>query len=135
FGPAAGLPGQVYPRSDRPAVLASFAPEVAACAASDRVAAGILRAAARHMADSAAAVCPAGGEPWVAVTGGLLRMGDPLLVPLGEELAKRLPQARRTTAEGDPLDGSVRIATDLAAGSLTLPGDDRMLWVTRVPGG
>ncbi|MFE5600954.1 N-acetylglucosamine kinase [Streptomyces coelicoflavus] len=135
FGPAAGLPGQVYPRSDRPAVLASFAPEVAACAASDRVAADILRAAARHMADSAAAVCPAGGEPWVAVTGGLLRMGDPLLVPLGEELAKRLPQARRTTAEGDPLDGSVRIATDLAAGSLTLPGDDRMLWVTRVPGG
>ncbi|MER6322887.1 N-acetylglucosamine kinase [Streptomyces coelicoflavus] len=135
FGPAAGLPGQVYPRSDRPAVLASFAPEVAACAAADRVAAGILRAAARHMADSAAAVCPAGGEPRVAVTGGLLRMGDPLLVPLGEELAKRLPQARRTTAEGDPLDGSVRIATDLAAGSLTLPGDDGMLWVTRVPGG
>ncbi|MFE5260829.1 N-acetylglucosamine kinase [Streptomyces coelicoflavus] len=135
FGPAAGLPGQVYPRSDRPAVLASFAPEVAACAASDRVAAGILRAAARHMADSAAAVCPAVGEPRVAVTGGLLRMGDPLLVPLGEELAKRLPQARRTTAEGDPLDGSVRIATDLAAGSLTLPSDDRMLWVTRVPGG
>ncbi|MFJ4273180.1 N-acetylglucosamine kinase [Streptomyces coelicoflavus] len=135
FGPAAGLPGQVYPRSDRPAVLASFAPEVAACAAADRVAAGILRAAARHMADSAAAVCPAGGEPRVAVTGGVLRMGDPLLVPLGEELAKRLPQARRTTAEGDPLDGSVRIATDLAAGSLTLPGDDGMLWVTRVPGG
>ncbi|MFC9463247.1 N-acetylglucosamine kinase [Streptomyces coelicoflavus] len=135
FGPAAGLPGQVYPRSDRPAVLASFAPEVAACAASDRVAAGILRAAARHMADSAAAVCPAVGEPRVAVTGGLLRMGDPLLGPLGEELAKRLPQARRTTAEGDPLDGSVRIATDLAAGSLTLPSDDRMLWVTRVPGG
>ncbi|OWA02766.1 ATPase [Streptomyces sp. CS159] len=135
FGPAAGLPGQVYPRSDRPAVLASFAPEVAACAAADRVAAGILRAAARHMADSAAAVCPAGGEPRVAVTGGLLRMGDPLLVPLGEELAKRLPQARRTSAEGDPLDGSVRIATDLAAGSLTLPGDDGMLWVTRVPGG
>ncbi|MFE2333849.1 N-acetylglucosamine kinase [Streptomyces coelicoflavus] len=135
FGPVAGLPGQVYPRSDRPAVLASFAPEVAACAASDRVAAGILRAAARHMADSAAAVCPADGEPRVAVTGGLLRMGDPLLVPLGEELAKRLPQARRTTAEGDPLDGSVRIATDLAAGSLTLPGDERMLWVTRVPGG
>ncbi|MFD8431292.1 MULTISPECIES: N-acetylglucosamine kinase [Streptomyces] len=135
FGPVAGLPGQVYPRSDRPAVLASFAPEVAACAASDRVAAGILRAAARHMADSAAAVCPADGEPRVAVTGGLLRMGDPLLVPLGEELAKRLPQARRTTAEGDPLDGSVRIATDLAAGSLTLPGDEWMLWVTRVPGG
>ncbi|CAM5708947.1 hypothetical protein SVIOM342S_10028 [Streptomyces violaceorubidus] len=42
FGPAAGLPGQVYPRSDRPAALASFAPEVAACAAAgDPVAAEI----------------------------------------------------------------------------------------------
>ncbi|MFF0678353.1 N-acetylglucosamine kinase [Streptomyces tendae] len=135
FGPAAGLPGQVYPRSDRPAVLASFAPEVAACAAADPVAAEILRTAARHLADSAAAVCPAGGEPLVAVTGGLTRLGDPLLVPLGDELAKRLPQARWTAAEGDPLDGSVRVATDLATGSLTLPGDDRMLWVTTVPDG
>ncbi|WP_411100341.1 N-acetylglucosamine kinase [Streptomyces sp. x-45] len=132
FGPAAGLPGQVYPRSDRPAVLASFAPEVAACAATDPVAAEILRAAARHMADSAAAVCPAEGEPLVAVTGGVRRLGDPLLAPLGEELAKRLPRARWTTAEGDPLDGAVRIATDLATGALTLPGDDRMLWVTTV---
>ncbi|MEV7222715.1 N-acetylglucosamine kinase [Streptomyces sp. NPDC007126] len=135
FGPAAGLPGRVYPRSDRPAVLASFAPEVAVCAADDPVAARILRSAARHMADSAAAVCPAGGEPRVAITGGLLRMGDPLLVPLGEELAGRLPQARRTSAEGDPLDGSVRLATDLATGSLTLPSDERMLWVTSLPSG
>ncbi|MEU4984963.1 BadF/BadG/BcrA/BcrD ATPase family protein [Streptomyces sp. NPDC021969] len=135
FGPAAGLPGQVYPRSDRPAVLASFAPEVAACAATDPVAAEILGAAARHLADSAAAVCPAAGEPLVAVTGGLTRLGDPLLVPLGEELAKRLPQARWTAAEGDPLDGSVRVATDLATGSFTLPSDDRMLWVTSVPDG
>ncbi|MEU1870415.1 MULTISPECIES: BadF/BadG/BcrA/BcrD ATPase family protein [unclassified Streptomyces] len=135
FGPAAGLPGQVYPRSDRPAVLASFAPEVAACAATDPVAAEILRAAARHLADSAAAVCPAEGEPLVAVTGGVRRLGDPLLAPLGEELAKRLPRARWTTAEGDPLDGAVRIATDLATGALTLPGDDRMLWVTTVRDG
>ncbi|MFD7059112.1 N-acetylglucosamine kinase [Streptomyces sp. NPDC059906] len=135
FGPAAGLPGQVYPRTDRPAVLASFAPEVAACAATDPVAAEILGAAARHLADSAAAVCPAAGEPLVAVTGGLTRMGDPLLVPLGDELAKRLPQARWTAAEGDPLDGSVRVATDLASDSFTLPSGDRMLWVTTVPDG
>ncbi|MFJ8808296.1 N-acetylglucosamine kinase [Streptomyces sp. NPDC102490] len=135
FGPAAGLPGQVYPRSDRPAVLASFAPEVAACAAADPVAAEILRAAARHLAESAAAVCPAEGEPLVAVTGGLRRLGDPLLAPLAAELAKRLPRARWTTAEGDPLDGAVRIATGLATRSLTLPSDDGMLWVTTVPGG
>ncbi|MFF8093536.1 N-acetylglucosamine kinase [Streptomyces sp. NPDC016675] len=135
FGPVTGLPGRLYPRTDRPAVLASFAPDVAACAADDPVAADVLRAAARHMADSAAAVCPSDGEPRLAVTGGLLKLGDPLVVPLEEALAKRLPHARRTAAEGDPLRGSVRIATDLAAGSLTVPGDDRMLWVTTVPGG
>ncbi|MFJ9663169.1 N-acetylglucosamine kinase [Streptomyces sp. NPDC101219] len=132
FGPAAGLPGRLYPRSDRPAVLASFAPRVGACAADgDPVARTILRAAARHMAEAAAAVCPAvdGVEPLVAVTGGLTGIGDPLLAPLAEELAERLPGARRVTAEGDPLHGSVRMATDLATDSFTLPGDDALLYV------
>ncbi|GHE02981.1 N-acetylglucosamine kinase [Streptomyces alanosinicus] len=132
FGPVRGLPGQLYPRPDRPAVLASFAPQVAACAADDPVAAGILRAAARHMAESAAAVCPADGTPRVALTGGLFRLGAPLLGPLREELAARLPHARQVPAEGDPLHGSVRIATDLAAGRLTLPGEPTMLHVISV---
>ncbi|NUO45895.1 MAG: ATPase, partial [Streptomyces sp.] len=129
FGPMAGLPGLLYPRPDRPAVLASFAPQVAACADDDPVAAGILREAARHMAESAAAVCPPAGEPHVAVTGGLFRMGAPLLVPLEEELAKRLPHAHRVAAAGDPLHGAVRIATDLAIGALTLPSDASMVHV------
>ncbi|MEU0739841.1 BadF/BadG/BcrA/BcrD ATPase family protein [Streptomyces sp. NPDC006134] len=133
FGPVRGLPGALYPRPDRPAVLASFAPHVAAaCADGDPVAAGVMRAAARHMADSAAAVCPPAGEPRIAVTGGLLKLGDALLVPLEEELARRLPHARRVVAEGDPLEGSVRIATGLVTGSLPLPGDEAMLCVTTV---
>ncbi|MFH8804139.1 N-acetylglucosamine kinase [Streptomyces sp. NPDC017936] len=131
FGPMPGLPGRLYPRPDRPAVLASFAPQVAACAQDDPVAAGILRAAARHMADSAAAVCPAGGEPRVALTGGLSRLGDPLLVPWEEELARRLPHARRVAAAGDPLDGAFRIALELAADTLALPGDETMLHVVK----
>ncbi|MFH9063358.1 N-acetylglucosamine kinase [Streptomyces coeruleorubidus] len=130
FGPVAGLPAALYPRPDRPAVLASFAPRVAACAEEDPVAAGILRAAARHMADSAAAVCPSGDESRVAVTGGLFKIGDPLLAPLDEELAQRLPHARRVPAEGDPLHGSVRMAAELSAGPLTLPGDETMLSMT-----
>ncbi|MFG2550416.1 N-acetylglucosamine kinase [Streptomyces sp. NPDC048581] len=129
FGPMQGLPGKLYPRPDRPAVLASFAPHVAVCADGDPVAADILRAAARHIAESAAAVCPGTGEPQVALTGGLFKMGDPLVVPLEEELSKRLPHARRVPAAGDPLLGSVRIATDLATGELTLPSDDRLLHV------
>ncbi|MFJ7071479.1 N-acetylglucosamine kinase [Streptomyces sp. NPDC098781] len=134
FGPVRELPGRLYPRPDRPAVLASFAPEVAACAPDDPVAGHILRAAARHMADSAAAVCPASGEPQVALTGGLFKMGDPLVVPLAQELAKRLPHARRVPAAGDPLDGSVRIATDLATDALTLPSDEAMLRVVTEKG-
>ncbi|WP_257041884.1 N-acetylglucosamine kinase [Streptomyces sp. TLI_55] len=131
FGPLTGLPGLLYPRPDRPAVLASFAPHVAACAADDGdpVATAILHTAARHIAESAAAVCPTGGEPQVAVTGGLFKMGAPLLVPLEEELAKRLPHAHRVEAAGDPLHGAVRIATDLATGALTLPSDTSMVQV------
>ncbi|MGW3815706.1 N-acetylglucosamine kinase [Streptomyces sp. NPDC005046] len=129
FGPMPGLPGRLYPRTDRPAVLASFAPEVASRAGSDPVAADILRAAARHMAESAAAACPVEGEPHLALTGGLFKMGDPLLVPLREELAERLPHARQVPAAGDPLDGALRIAADLAHGRLALPRDGRMLYV------
>ncbi|MEV6804562.1 BadF/BadG/BcrA/BcrD ATPase family protein [Streptomyces sp. NPDC051132] len=134
FGPVRGLPGLLYPRDDRAAVLASFAPRVAECAAHDPVAADILRAAARHLADSAAAVCPADGAPEVALTGGLFRMGEPLLAPVREELARRLPHARQVPAEGDPLHGAVRIATDLAADRLLLPDEPALLCVTRTGG-
>ncbi|WP_030737350.1 N-acetylglucosamine kinase [Streptomyces sp. NRRL S-31] len=131
FGPVRDLPGLLYPRTDRAAVLASFAPPVAACAAHDPVAADILRSAARHMADSVTAVCPVDGAPEVALTGGLFKMGDPLLTPLREELARRLPHARQVPAEGDPLLGSVRIAADLATDRLTLPTEPAMLCVVR----
>ncbi|MFC3571877.1 N-acetylglucosamine kinase [Streptomyces yaanensis] len=129
FGPVTGLPGRLYPRTDRPAVLASFAPEVAACADGDPVAVGILGAAARHMAESAAAVCPASGEPRVAFTGGLFNLGDALLVPAREELARLLPHARLLPAEGDPLHGAVRIALALADDALELPPDEQLLHI------
>lgn len=129
FGPMAELPGRLYPRTDRAAVLASFAPDVADLRGSDPVSSRILRTAARHMAESAAAVCPADGEPHLAFTGGVFNMGAALLGPLGEELAERLPNVRHVPAAGDPLDGALRIATDLADGRLTLPLDERLLHV------
>ncbi|MFF2009617.1 N-acetylglucosamine kinase [Streptomyces sp. NPDC058195] len=135
FGPAPRLPALLYPRTDRPAVLASFAPEVAACAGHDPVAAGILREAAAHIAEAAAAVCPAagadGGPCEVALTGGLFRMGDPLLVPLRKELARQVPQARAVAGSGDPLAGALSIARGLAAGDLRLPRHPTLL---QVPG-
>ncbi|MFG2025498.1 N-acetylglucosamine kinase [Streptomyces sp. NPDC048825] len=137
FGPAGTWPGQLYPRTDRPAMLASFAPEVAACADGDPVAADILAEAARHIAGAARAVCPAGGEvsgeAQVALTGGLFKMGDPLLVPLRAALADRLPYARQVPAAGDPLAGAVRIAVDLAEDRLTLPREEDMLYVIGEP--
>ncbi|MFD3442400.1 N-acetylglucosamine kinase [Streptomyces sp. NPDC058685] len=139
FGPAQELPAALYPRTDRPAVLASFAPEVARCAADgDEVAADILVRAAGHIAESASAVCPpAGGgagvvaadAPQVALTGGLLKMGDPLLVPLRAELAAQLPSARQVAAAGDPLDGALLVASALAQDTLRLPCHPTLLYV------
>ncbi|MFC4502811.1 MULTISPECIES: N-acetylglucosamine kinase [Streptomyces] len=135
FGPMAGLPGLLYPRPDRAAVLASFAPRVADCAEreQDAVASDILRAAAGHLVDAAVAVCPTGGEPPFALTGGLSNLGDPLLIPLSEELARRLPHVRWVSAQGDPLHGAVRLAVDLATDMLTLPWDEGMLSVVGSP--
>ncbi|MER8159056.1 BadF/BadG/BcrA/BcrD ATPase family protein [Streptomyces sp. NPDC094472] len=127
FGPATGLPGQLYPRPDRPAVLASFAPEVGRCAGEDPVAEAILRAAARHIAEAAEAVCPRLESSEVALTGGLFRMGAPLLTPVREELAARLPGIRITEAAGDPLDGALCVAAALAADGLRLPRDPALL--------
>ncbi|MQY11746.1 N-acetylmuramic acid/N-acetylglucosamine kinase [Streptomyces sp. RB5] len=119
LGPAAELPGRLYPRADRPAVLASFAPEVAACAAADPVAAGILRDAAGEIVTAAAAVCPEDGT--MSFTGGLLNMGAPLLGPLDDALRARLPHVTRRDPDGDPLLGAVRIARALAGDALRLP--------------
>lgn len=144
FGvPLSGLPAQLYPREDRPAVLASFAPEVALCAAGedgdgpDPVAVAVLRAAASEIALSAAAVCPeepggaqgaaGGAAARVALTGGLFRVGETLTVPVREELAARLPGATVVEAAGDPLDGAVLIAARIAAGGLALPPDPALL--------
>ncbi|MEV0261904.1 BadF/BadG/BcrA/BcrD ATPase family protein [Streptomyces sp. NPDC050617] len=141
FGPAGGLPGKLYPRADRPAVLASFAPEVARCAeAGDSVARRVLATAARHIAETAAAVCPRPQEPAadargaaryeVSLTGGLFRIGEPLLVPLRAELQQQLPHAELVEAAGGPLDGALRIAAALAAGTLRLPPDPFMLSIS-----
>ncbi|WP_225800593.1 BadF/BadG/BcrA/BcrD ATPase family protein [Streptomyces sp. NK15101] len=127
FGPAAGLPGLLYPRTDRPAVLASFAPEVGRCAAADPVAAGILARAGAHIAEAAEAVCPAEPGALVALTGGLFKMGEPLLAPLRSALGELLPGARTAEAAGDPLAGAVVLASALATGTLRLPEDPSLL--------
>jgi hypothetical protein len=56
-------------------------------------------------------------------------MGAALVVPLEQELERRLPHARLVPAAGGPLEGSVQIATELARSSLSLPADAAMLYV------
>ncbi|MFE6776710.1 N-acetylglucosamine kinase [Streptomyces sp. NPDC057702] len=173
FGPPEQLPGLLYPRPDRPAVLASFAPEVGRCAATDPVAAAILREAADHIARAAQAAFPgpvttpttatgvsdaargtaaevahAPGAPWapigegpeapsdgvgpvsaLALTGGLFRMGAPLVDPVRRELARRLPGVPVVTAAGDPLAGALRVASALATDTLRLPVDGQLLQI------
>lgn len=147
FGPLTGLPGQLYPRTDRPALLASFAPEVARCAAGaspdtgsadstdapDTVAREILRDAAREIVDTAEAACPAAEGSEVALTGGLFELGEPLLEPVRADLAARLPHTRLVPARGSVVDGAVRIAGDLVTGDLRLPADPALLHLTGVP--
>lgn len=129
FGaPLSGLPGQLYPRTDRPAVLASFVPEVARCAEEgDPAARGVLRAAAGEIAAAAAAVCPSQGRTSIALTGGLFRVGEPLTGPLRGELEERLPRADIVESAGDPLEGALLIASRLATGGLILPQDPALL--------
>jgi N-acetylglucosamine kinase-like BadF-type ATPase len=130
FGPLDRLPAQLYPRPDRAALLASFAPEVARCAA-DPVASDILRRAAAHILAAAAAVRPDPGEVEVALTGGLFKMGEPLLGPLRDQAEWLLPEATLVPAAGDPLDGALLIAGALARDALTLPTDPALLRVVR----
>ncbi|MFE7135167.1 N-acetylglucosamine kinase [Streptomyces sp. NPDC057638] len=154
FGSAREVPGALYPRQDRPAVLAAFAPSVARCAgAGDAVSTAILGRAAGHIAEAAEAVCPrdepergaaaapgGGGSAGtadgvaVALTGGLVKLGEPLLVPLEAELTRRLPSARRVAAAGDPLAGAVVVAEALATGTLRLPRDPFLLHLPGEPG-
>lgn len=132
FGPADSMPGRLYPRTDRPAVLASFAPDVARCAAQDPVASEILRQAAQHILESAAAARPQQpGEIDVGLTGGLFKMGEPLLGPLLDQAEWLLPDATLVPAAGDPLDGALVIAQALHQDALTLPDDGAMLHVVR----
>lgn len=131
FGPLDQLPAQLYPRPDRPAVLASFAPDVAACAAADAVAAGILRQAAGHILESAAAVRPGPGPVEVALTGGLFAMGEPLLGPLRDQAGRLLPGATLVPAAGDPLSGALLIAGAVHRDALTLPLDPALLRLVR----
>jgi N-acetylglucosamine kinase-like BadF-type ATPase len=102
-------------QQDNPALIAArFAPSVAAVAAVDETAAAIMTAAGHALARSVlAAIERSGLRPPVpfAITGGLVKLGAPLLDPLDRSIAHAID---RRTPLGDPIDGAALLATDTA---------------------
>ncbi|MEV2224588.1 BadF/BadG/BcrA/BcrD ATPase family protein [Nocardia vinacea] len=96
---------------DNPALVAAeFAPVVAA--AVDDTAAAIMAAAARALARTVlAAIERSGIRPPVpyAITGGLVKLGAPLLDPLDNQITHAID---RRDSLGDPIDGAALLALD-----------------------
>ncbi|WP_063045089.1 N-acetylglucosamine kinase [Nocardia pseudovaccinii] len=96
---------------DNPALVAAgFAPVVAA--AVDDTAAAIMAAAARALARTVLAVIERSGiRPPVpyAITGGLAKLGAPLLEPLDNQIVHAID---RRDPLGDPIDGAALLALD-----------------------
>ncbi|MFF7454409.1 BadF/BadG/BcrA/BcrD ATPase family protein [Kitasatospora sp. NPDC008115] len=112
YGPATGLPSALQPRPDRAALLAAFAPGVAAAAEQGcPVAAGLLRRAGEEIAATATAAATSAGlpAPDLALTGGLFRLTALRRATL-DALATRLPAAHPRTPDGPPLLGALRLA-------------------------
>lgn len=128
YEPISGLPGRLLASRNRVSVIAEFAVDVVAASdAGDRAAAGILRQAARHLADilccaAEAAMARLGGpEPRLVMSwsGRLLR--SPVLHELFVAAVRhRLPWARLYPPAGTALDGAVLLGT---APDLNMMGD------------
>jgi N-acetylglucosamine kinase-like BadF-type ATPase len=119
FGPPDAVPSVVYPYSDRAARVAAFAPRVAAAARDgDEVAAGIWREAGRRIGEAAAAALPPVGMSGLEVSwvGGLFEVGELLLAPFRETVARLRPDARPRPPLGTSLDGAVALARFVARG-------------------
>ncbi|MBF6174939.1 BadF/BadG/BcrA/BcrD ATPase family protein [Nocardia blacklockiae] len=112
YGPLDALP-KLFGEHENPALLAArFAPAVAAAAATDQVAAGIMTAAAHALARAVRAAIARGGVPApvpYAVTGGLIGLGTALWTPLDHALGTAV---ERRPARGHPIDGAALLGAD-----------------------
>ncbi|MCB7135857.1 N-acetylglucosamine kinase [Cellulosimicrobium marinum] len=115
FGPVPTWPAQLYTRADRAQVLASFTPDVAACAGDgDPVARQVVAAAGTHLATTLAAALVDGVPPLAAATGGVLGIGPLLTDAFRARFAVLRPDAELVPAAGSPLDGALHLAARLA---------------------
>jgi N-acetylglucosamine kinase-like BadF-type ATPase len=116
FGDLGRLPGVLEQDGNPARSAATFAPAVALCAdGGDPAALAILHDAATALATTVAAAArrisaPSAEAVTVAVTGGLVHLGAPLLDPLHAALARRHPRLLVQEALGDPLQGARLLA-------------------------
>lgn len=131
FGPVQTWPSQLYTRTDRAQVLASFTPDVAAAArASDVVARQILAGAGTHLATTLAAAVVDGVPPLAAATGGVLGVGPLLTEPFRARLAVLRPDVELVPSAGTPLDGALLLAGRLAQDPAAVVGHEPWLSVS-----
>ena len=121
LGPLTAWPAAIYHRADRAGVLADLAFVVQDCAREgDAGAHAILRQAAGLLADTLLAALVDGIPLVVALVGGLVSDGSLVGDLVTTEVARRRPDVELRPALGTPLDGAVRLAALIAAGSLPI---------------
>ncbi|MCK0117421.1 hypothetical protein MWU57_10280 [Isoptericola sp. S6320L] len=124
FGEPSTWPGQLYPRPDRAGVLAAFAADVAGLAAAgDATAHAVLAAAGDAAAVSVLAALGDDLPPLVALTGGMAQAGGALTAAFADGVAARRPDVEVRAAQGDPLDGALRLARLAAQGTVVTQED------------
>jgi len=120
FGEPVAWPAQLYTRADRAGVLASFAADVLALAATgDETARAIAAEAGREAARSAVAALDGALPPVIATTGGVFRAGGALVDAFERTVAQLRPDARLRAAAGDPLEGALLLAERARTGAIT----------------
>ncbi|GAA5064425.1 BadF/BadG/BcrA/BcrD ATPase family protein [Nocardia callitridis] len=106
------LPRYLGAQASPASVAARFAPTVAACAATDAVAAHITATAGQALARTVLTAIERAGLPRpvpYAIVGGLVGLGAALLDPLDTATAGAV---ERRTPFGDPIDGAALLALD-----------------------
>lgn len=127
FGDPYSWPAQLYTRDDRAGVMATFAAEVIQLAGEDTEAARIVTEAARSAAESALAALTPTQTPVVALVGGLTG-SEAFVAAIGQELALIRSDLQLVAAQGDPLDGAVRLAEFAFAG--TVNAEPPFVWTS-----
>ncbi|MBW3092057.1 hypothetical protein KIH79_03625 [Bifidobacterium sp. 82T10] len=119
FGKPEAWPKQLYTRDDRAGVLASFTPDVMACAADgDPAALSIARQAGDELAATAVAALASGLPKRVAYTGSILERCELVRASFLNRMLALGPDIDVLPAQGAPLDGAVRLASLALAGRL-----------------